>query len=220
MADAGRTPRPGRFITLEGGEGAGKSTQRDLLVALLREAGHTVIATREPGGSPGAEQIRRLLVEGGTGRWEPMTEALLHMAARRDHIERVIRPALDRGDWVVSDRFTDSTIAYQGYGHGLGRDAVERLAAAARIDLSPDVTLILDIPVEDGLSRTIGRAGAEDRYERMGQVFHASLRAGFLAIAADDPGRCVVIDAAESLDAVATAIRRAVAARLPEALSA
>lgn len=220
MADAGRTRHPGRFITLEGGEGAGKSTQRDMLVALLREAGHTVVATREPGGSPGAEEIRRLLVEGGTGRWDPMTEALLHMAARRDHIERVIRPALDRGDWVVSDRFTDSTIAYQGYGHGLGRDTIETLAAAAQIDLRPDVTLILDIAVGEGLSRTSGRTGAEDRYERMGQDFHENLRKGFLAIAADDPDRCLVIDAAESVEAVGAAIRRAVSARLPEALPA
>ena len=220
MADAGTTRRPGRFITLEGGEGAGKSTQRDRLVEQLRKAGHSVVATREPGGSPGAEDIRRLLVEGETGRWEPMTEALLHMAARRDHIERLIRPALDRGDWVVSDRFTDSTIAYQGFGHGLGRDTIENLAAAARIDLQPDVTLILDIAVGEGLARTTGRAGAEDRYERMGRDFHENLRAGFLAIAADDPGRCVIIDAAEPLEAVGAAIRHAIAARLPEAFAA
>lgn len=212
------TPQ-GRFITLEGGEGAGKSTQRDWLVDCLRSAGRTVVATREPGGSPGAEEIRRLLVEGGTGRWDAMTEALLHLAARRDHIEQTIRPALERGDWVVSDRFTDSTIAYQGYGHGLGRQTIETLSAAASITLTPDVTLILDIPVDAGLARTMGRGGAEDRYERMEKAFHERLRAGFLEIADNAPERCAVINATKPLTDVSTVIRAAIQARLPDAFA-
>lgn len=195
----------GRFITLEGGEGGGKSTQAFRLVERLRRAGIQAECTREPGGAEGAEMIRKLLVEGGTGRWDAETELLLHFAARRDHLRRTVWPALKRGCWVVSDRFADSTMAYQGYGHGLGREPVETLYRLAIGDFKPDLTLILDLPVDAGLERTALR-GDENRYERMGKDFHQRLRDGFREIARREPGRCVTIDAAQSLDAVAEAI--------------
>src|SRR5688500_12746876 len=174
----------GRFISFEGGEGAGKSTQIRLLVDALAARGLDVIATREPGGSPGAEEIRRLLVSGDPGRWDGVTEALLHFAARRDHLARTVWPALDAGRWVVTDRFADSTMAYQGYGHGLGREPIERLYEVAVGGFAPDLTLILDIPPEAGVSRAHARHDGEDRYERMDLTFHHRLREGFLAIAA------------------------------------
>jgi dTMP kinase len=207
----------GRFISFEGGEGAGKSTQIRLLVDALAARGLDVIATREPGGSPGAEEIRRLLVSGDPGRWDGVTEALLHFAARRDHLARTVWPALDAGRWVVTDRFADSTMAYQGYGHGLGREPIERLYAVAVGDFAPDLTLILDIPVEAGLDRTQGRTGGEDRYERMDREFHRRLRDGFLDIAAREPGRCVVIDAARPVEAVQADMLATVLRHFPEA---
>lgn len=205
----------GRFITLEGGEGAGKSTQIKHLATALEAAGRPVVTTREPGGSPGAEEIRGLVVSGAPDRWDPVSEALLIFAARRDHVERLIKPALARGDWVLCDRFTDSTAAYQGEAHGLGRDWVRRLAQAVLGDFAPDLTLILDLSVEDGLKRA-GARGGDDRFERMADGFHQRLRTGFLAIAAEEPERCAVIDAAQSEAAVASALRRTVAARLPD----
>ncbi len=204
----------GKFITLEGGEGAGKSTQIARLVAYLRDAGVDVIATREPGGAPGAEAIRSLLVEGEPGRWTPLTEALLHSAARADHLARTVRPALAAGTWVVCDRFTDSTLAYQGFGHGLDAARLRALNDLVTEGLAPDLTLILDLPVTVGLARAGGRPGAEDRYERMGHDFHDRLRQGFLAIAREAPGRCAVIDATQDVDIVAHAIARTVAQRL------
>lgn len=204
----------GRFVTFEGGEGGGKSTNLKLLADALEDIGVRVVRTREPGGSPGAEEVRRLLVEGAVDRWDPVSEALLHYAARRDHVERLIRPALARGDWVLSDRFADSTMAYQGYGHALGRETVEALHALTIGDLTPDLTVILDLPAGVGLSRAGSRDHDETRYERMADGFHERLRAGFLDIAKREPRRCAVIDAAQSLDAVQTAIRDAVAARL------
>jgi len=207
----------GRLITLEGGEGAGKSTQLKRLAGSLAKSGITVVSTREPGGAPGSELIRRLLVEGDPDRWDAETEALLHYAARREHLRSTIRPALVRGDWVISDRFADSTMAYQGYGHGLGRDWVARLHATALGDFRPDLTLILDLPVADGLRRAGHRAGDETRYERMDGGFHDRMRQGFLAIAEAEPERCVLIDAADSEDAVAAAILKAVEHRLPTA---
>lgn len=204
----------GKLITLEGGEGAGKSTQVARLAQSLTDLGLTVVTTREPGGAPGSELIRRLLVEGDPDRWDAETEALLHYAARREHVRSTIRPALVRGDWVISDRFADSTMAYQGYGHGLGRDWIDRLHANALGDFGPDLTLILDLPVDVGLRRADGRAGDEDRYERMESGFHERLRQGFLAIAEAEPDRCVLIDAAGSTDAVAAAILEAVKQRL------
>ncbi len=205
---------PGRFVTFEGGEGGGKSTNLRMLATALEAAGETVIVTREPGGSEGAEQVRRLLVEGATDRWDAVSEALLHYAARRDHVERLISPALDRGDWVVCDRFADSTMAYQGYGHGLGREPIETLQGLAIGGLKPDLTLILDLPVETGLTRAGSRGGDETRYERMADGFHQRLRDGFLDIAAREPGRCVVIDATQEIDAVQQEVRRAVTDRL------
>lgn len=184
-----------RFITLEGGEGAGKSTQARRLAAALRATGVDLVETREPGGSPGAEEIRRLLTTGEPARWSPMAETLLHFAARSDHIRRTIRPALNAGRWVLCDRFADSTMAYQGYGHGIDRDFIARLAGAVLGDLRPDLTLVFDLPVEQGLARAAARAGHEDRYEKMDRKFHEALRRGFLDIAAKDPQRCVVIDA-------------------------
>jgi dTMP kinase len=207
-------PPRGKFITLEGGEGAGKSTQIARLADALRKAGLTVRTTREPGGSPAAETIRKLLVEGEPGRWRPLTEALLHFAARKEHLDTVVLPALAAGEWVICDRFADSTMAYQGYGHQLGRGSVEALYQTVVGDFAPDLTLILDIPVEAGLARTGGRAHAENRYERMDASFHERVRTGFLEIARTDPGRCVVIDATGNLERVTALVTDAVATRL------
>lgn len=216
--------RRGCFITLEGGEGAGKSTQIRRLADTLRPRGAEVVVTREPGGAPGAEAIRRLLVEGDPDRWDALTEALLHFAARRDHLRATVWPALDRGAWVVSDRFVDSTMAYQGYGHGLGRAVVARLAEVTMGSFRPDLTVILDLPPETGLARTAGRGGAagagEDRYERMDLDFHRRLRDGFLDIARREPDRCVVVDATRTTDAVAAAILAAVDGRLSRSSTA
>jgi dTMP kinase len=204
----------GRFITLEGGEGAGKSTQIARLKAWLETRGRSVLATREPGGSPGAEMIRKLLVEGPVERWDGTTEALLHFAARREHLRSTIWPALRRGTWVLSDRFADSTLAYQGYGHGIDRAVFEQLYRLAVGDFRPDLTLILDLPVEQGLKRAESRRGSETRYESLPADFHARVRTGFLEIAAREPKRCVVIDATGGIDATAQAIARAVSERL------
>jgi len=211
------SPR-GCFITLEGGEGTGKSTQAQRLSAWLRERGLSVVATREPGGSPGAESIRELLVTGEAGRWDALTETLLHFAARRDHLVKTIQPALARGDWVVSDRFADSTMAYQGFGHGLGRDPVETLSRLVLDGVKPDLTLILDLPVAEGLARAGARfahdGSDEHRYESMDTAFHERLRQGFHAIAADEPDRCILIEASGSIEDIAAAVRKAVEERL------
>ena len=208
----------GRFITLEGGEGAGKSTQQRRLADWLRRGGREVVETREPGGSPGAEEIRKLLVTGAAGRWDAVTEALLHFAARRDHLRQTIEPALARGSWVVCDRFADSTLAYQGYGHGLGRAPVEALYALVVGSLKPDLTLVLDLPVAEGLARARRRNGGgtqqEDRYEQMDLGFHERLRAGFHDIVAREPERCLLIDARGDEDVVAARIQAAVTERL------
>lgn len=204
----------GRFITLEGGEGAGKSTQIARLKEWLEGRGHRAIATREPGGSPGAEMIRKLLVEGPVERWDGTTEALLHFAARREHLRSTVWPALQRGDWVLSDRFADSTLAYQGYGHGVDRLVFEQLYQVAAGDFRPDLTIILDLPSELGLSRAAARRGTETRYESLPHEFHARVRAGFLEIASGEPTRCVVIDATGDVDVIAAAIAHAVKVRL------
>lgn len=209
------TTTHGRFITLEGGEGTGKSTQVRLLVDALTAAGQPAIATREPGGAPGAEDIRKLLVTGEPGRWEPLTEAVLNYAARHEHLAKTVRPALDAGTWVVSDRFADSTTAYQGYGHGLDLAQIQALHAAVVGDFAPDLTLVLDIPVKDGLARaTKGAGGDEDRYERMDIAFHERLRDGFLAIAGAEPDRCAVIDASGDMETVKTRIFEVIQSRL------
>jgi len=210
----GQQKSRGRFITLEGGEGAGKSTQISRLKVDLENAGLDVVLTREPGGSEGAEQIRKLLVEGDVGRWQPMTEALLHFAARADHVDKVIQPALSAGQWVLCDRFADSTMAYQGYGHGLGAGKINELYQTVLGDFTPDLTVILDLPVEVGLARTTGRAGQEDRYERMEVEFHQRLRDGFLEITNAEPTRCAVVDATRSEDGVYSDVRQIVRDRL------
>ena len=214
MTAAAVVAAPGRFITFEGGEGAGKSTHIRLLVPWLREHGIDVVATREPGGAPGAERIRELLVTGDTARWTPLTEVLLHYAARADHLERTIRPALAAQRWVVCDRFADSTAAYQGHGHGVDLAVIDSLYRRIVGATAPDLTLILDLPAEEGLRRAHGRQGRETRYEQMAIEFHRRLRDGFLVIAANDPQRCIVIDARQERDAVQSAVRAAVSRRL------
>lgn len=201
----------GRLITLEGGEGAGKSTQCPRLLKRLRAHGRRAIATREPGGTPEAEAVRGLLVENAPEprTWDATSEALLHFAARRSHAKRLIEPALARGDWVVCDRFVDSTMAYQGYAMGLGRGAVETLHRLVLDGLRPDLTLILDLPVADGVARVRSR-GKESRYEMRDTAFHEAVRQAFLDIARREPDRCTVIDARGEVDAVAAAIERAV----------
>ena len=203
----------GRFITLEGGEGSGKSTQVARLTTALRAEGIDALATREPGGTEGAEFIRKLLVEGPTDRWQPLTEVLLHYAARREHVDKVIEPALSAGRWVISDRFADSTMAYQGYAQGVGRTAVERIDRAVLGGFAPNLTILLDMPIARGLARARERGGA-DRYERMGEAFHAHLRDAFMDIARREPARCVVIDADADFETVAKRVRGAVRARL------
>jgi len=203
----------GRFITLEGGEGAGKSTQLGRLGERLRSLGLEVVATREPGGSPGAEAIRELVLNGAADRWSPVTETLLMYAARRDHIERVIEPALARGAWVVCDRFADSTRAYQGAGGGGDPTLIAALEAQVVGPSRPDLTLVFDIPPETGLARAQVRGG-EMRFESKGLAFHQRLRDGFLAIVGAEPERCMLIDATGSIEAVAAHVWAAVQARL------
>lgn len=212
--------KPGKLITLEGGEGAGKSTQIARLASALERAGLPVVTTREPGGSPAGERIRKLLVEGDPGSMLPMTEALLHFAQRAEHIVRTIEPAVARGAWVICDRFADSTMAYQGYGHGLGRRPIQTLYRLVCGTLQPALTLILDVPVEIGLKRAAARRGNETRYERMDTAFHERLRRGFLDIARREPRRCAVIDAAQDVDTVTARILDTVARRLRVKLTA
>lgn len=202
----------GRFITIEGGEGAGKSTQARRLAAHLSERGIPVLVTREPGGSAGAEKIRGLLLDGQG--FDPVAEAMLMFAARREHVVATIRPALEAGMWVISDRFADSTRAYQCHGQGVPGEVYRKLADLALEGLAPDLTLILDIPPEAGMARAASRGVAADRYERLDAGFHARVRTGFLAIAAAEPGRCAVVDATAGVEPVSSAIRAVVAERL------
>jgi len=208
----------GRFITIEGGEGAGKTTQVGLLVAALARAGIAARATREPGGSPGAEAIRRLLLEGESARWDAVGEALLLVAARRDHVTRLIEPALAQGIWVVSDRFADSTFAYQGYGRELALDDLAALHRFALGDFAPDLTLILDLPVELGLARAAARPDPADRFERLDHAFHEKLRQGFRRIAAEGSARCVLVDASNDPQTVHRAALKIIEQRLGVAL--
>lgn len=205
----------GRFITFEGGEGAGKSTQVKRLAARLQGRGREVVITREPGGSPGAEAIRDIVLRGDADRWSAMTETLLMYAARRDHIERLIRPALERGVWVICDRFADSTRAYQGVAGGVDEALIAALETHVLEGVRPDLTLIFDLPPEVGLERAHVRAGGEMRFESKGMAFHQRLREGFMAIAAAEPERCVTIDARGVRDAVESVCWQAVEARLP-----
>lgn len=205
----------GRFITLEGGEGAGKSTQVKRLAAWLRDQGFETVETREPGGSPPAERIRQALLglPAEDGGWHADAECLLHYAARRQHVADKIAPALASGAWVVSDRFADSTMAYQGHAGGVPPARIEALRQWTLGDFGPDLTLILDISPEDGLKRAASRGEAADVYERRATAFHASVRQGFLEIAAAEPERCRVLSADGPEDDVATAVRAAVAHR-------
>jgi len=201
---------PGRFISLEGIDGSGKSTQARLLAENLRALGLTVTLTREPGGSPGAEEIRRLVLQGDPDRWSPQTEALLFTAARRDHLEKTIRPALARGEVVITDRFADSTRMYQGLRGNL--ETVNRLHDLM-IGTDPDLTLLIDIDPALGLSRARARAGPEQRFEDMGLPLQTAMRAGFLDLARRHP-RFAVIDGAGPPEAVASAVLARVRAHL------
>jgi dTMP kinase len=207
----------GKFIAIEGGEGAGKSTQVGLLTAALERAKVPVRTTREPGGSPGGEAIRRVLLEGEGERWDAISEALLLVAARHDHVTRLISPALAQGAWVVCDRFADSTIAYQGYGKGVPLDQLALLHRIALGDFTPDLTVILDVPVEIGLARAASRSPA-DRFERLDKDFHERMRRGFHQIAADNPARCVLIDGSGDPPSVHRTMLDVVAQRLGIAL--
>ncbi|AHM04453.1 Thymidylate kinase [Roseibacterium elongatum DSM 19469] len=202
---------PALFISLEGIDGSGKSTQARRLADHLRAIGRNPVLTREPGGAPGAEEIRRLLVEGDPDRWSPETEILLFTAARRDHLERTIRPALAGGRDVVTDRFADSTRVYQGATRGDLRGLVDAIHADA-IGVEPDLTLILDMDPEVALSRGLARKSGEDRFEEFGLPFQQKLRAGFRALAQEFPDRCVLIDAQADEDTVTAAIAAAIPA--------
>ncbi len=199
----------GLFISFEGGEGSGKTTQIERLAEALRSSNkaYKVVTTREPGGTPDAEKIRALLVQRDGGAWSPLAECLLLYAARTMHVETLIKPALARGAIVISDRFADSTRAYQSYGHGFSRDIVEKLNNLVLDSFAPDLTFILDIEARAGLARSGRRLQAqnstEDRFERLDIDFHERLRTGYLAIAKAEPQRCRVIDASKPVDAIA-----------------
>jgi dTMP kinase len=182
----------GRLITLEGGEGAGKSTQARMLAEALRGLGLPVLRTREPGGAPGAEFLREVLLSGRID-WSPSAETMLHVAARMEHVARTIRPAIEAGTWVVCDRFHDSTMAYQGYGQGVDRGMISALGAM--VGIVPDLTIVLDVPRAIALRRLRERGAADDRYERLSEAFHQRVTEGFRAIAAEP--RCALVDAAQ-----------------------
>ena len=202
----------GRFITFEGGEGAGKSTQIKRLHAHLQAQGCAVVLTREPGGAPGAEILREVLLHGGHN-WAPQAETLLHFAARAEHIARTIRPALKSDSWVLCDRYYDSTMVYQGDGQGGDRAAIATLSDL--MGLVPDLTLVLDVPVAISVARLATRGAAADRYERLGAPFFETIRAGFRRVVADNPARCVLVPADRGEDSLAADIAAIVAARLP-----
>lgn len=211
----------GFFITLEGGEGAGKTTQINRLAKLLTDQGYDVVTTREPGGTAEAESIRALLVQRDGGQWSAMAETLLLFAARVMHIEKVIKPALESNHIVICDRFTDSTLAYQGYGRGLDIDQIKVIEQTSIGDFTPDMTFILDLDVRTGLARSSkrlseksGYESTEDRFERMEVEFHEKLRAGFLEIAKQDSARCHVINAANAVDAVFEELKELAMARI------
>ena len=201
----------GRFITLEGGEGAGKTTQVALLQQALQALGRPVLRTREPGGAPGAEVLRAILLD-GTIDWSPQAETLLHFAARAEHVAKTIRPALASGTWVVCDRFYDSTMAYQGHGQGADRAFIAEQIRL--LGIVPDLTLVLDVPEAIALSRLRQRGADTDRYERLDADFHRRVADGFRAIAAGEPGRCVVVDSSADVDTVHRGVLQIVRDRL------
>lgn len=199
----------GYFLSFEGIDGSGKSTQARLLAEYLKSCGRNVVFTREPGGSPGAEDIRKLVLEGDADRWSPETELLLFTAARRDHLERLILPALDAGQIVISDRYVDSTRIYQGVSRGDLRQQVDQLHELM-IGRETDLTLLIDMDPQIGLSRAFARQGGEERFEAMGLDMHQKMREGFLDLAAQSPERIKVVDGNRSLEEVAEDVRAVV----------
>lgn len=209
------------FVTFEGGEGSGKTTQINMLSSYLAGQGRKVITTREPGGTPEGEKIRDLIVQRDSGDWSPMAETLLLYAARQVHLEKLIKPALSEDKVVLSDRFSDSTLVYQGYGLGLEQEKILGISKLAIDDFKPDLTFVLDIDVRAGLARSTkrlanekGYQSTEDRFERMDIAFHEKLRAGFLDIARQEPNRCVILDAAQDVETLAQKIREETQKRL------
>ena len=206
----------GRFITFEGGEGTGKSTHAAMLAARLKSLGINVQLTREPGGSPGAEIMRYILLSGAVSSFGPNAEAVLFAAARDDHLNTLIRPALERGNWVVCDRFADSTRIYQGVAGNVDSRMIRAMERIVVGDTKPDLTLILDVPANEGMRRAAQRRGTvgADRFETESQAFHEKLRNGFFALASSEPDRCVLIDATLSKEEVGERIWRAVVNKL------
>lgn len=205
----------GKFITFEGGEGVGKSTQVKRLFEKLTQKGIECQLTREPGGSAGAEEIRELLVKGGTDKWHPMTEALLHNAARAEHLECTIRPAIEQGKWVISDRYVHSTLAYQGYGQGVDLETLLKMHEISTGNYWPDLTVILDgQELDRAMEREEENVDKEDRYERMGSAFHIKLQQSFLDIAKNNADRCIVLSARGTIDEVADRVWNAVLLKL------
>lgn len=199
----------GQFITFEGGEGAGKTTQIKKLASFLETQGRDVVVTREPGGTPEAEAVRDLVVQRDGGDWEALSEVLLFSAARHEHVSKLIKPALEAGKTVICDRFMDSTLAYQGYGHGLDLDVIKQIDTIARNGVLPDVTFILDLDVKLGLLRSKVRldGDTEDKFERLDIIFHEKMRSGFLEIAAQEPKRCRVLDATQDIETLFNEIK-------------
>jgi dTMP kinase len=202
-----------QFITFEGGEGSGKSTQINLLHNFLIEKGKDVVSTREPGGTPSAEIIRDLLTKGDADRWSPATEALLMWAARSEHVEKLIKPSLDKGKWVLCDRFYHSTYAYQGVGHNLGIENMRIIKKIIIGEITPNLTFILDIDPVNGIGRTKDRVSNEDRFEKMNLAFHNNLRKAFIQLAKKNPKRFIVIDAELSLEKISEIISSEVQTR-------
>ncbi|MGB1077238.1 MAG: dTMP kinase [Bdellovibrionales bacterium] len=212
--------KKGLFITLEGGEGAGKTTQIKSIEKFLKEKSIETITTREPGGTPEAEKIRNLLVDRDGGNWSPEAETLLFFTARHMHLKDIIHPALEQGKTVICDRFTDSTRAYQCYGHGLNREFIEQVNRISINGFSPDLTFILDIPVKEGLLRSKAQndndQSTEDRFENMDLSFHEKLRAGFLDIAKKNRDRCHVIDALQTKETITEQILSVIEKKIEE----
>ena len=196
-----------RFISFEGGEGAGKSTQVSNLAKAFKKQNIPVVTSREPGGSPGAEEIRDLLVSGSPSRWHPKTELLLNYAARIEHVSRLLKPAIDQGIWAITDRFFDSTFAYQGFGHGIDLSELETIHSISLEKFKPDLSILLDLSVSEGLSRAKRRDNLENRYEKMNKEFHERVRQGFLKLSAAEPDRFVVIDASQPIDKISEQVR-------------
>lgn len=211
-------PDKGFFISFEGGEGSGKTTQINRLAESLTSSGHRVVTTREPGGTDEGESVRRLIVQRDGGDWTPIAETLLLFSARAMLVDRIIAPALERKKIIISDRFTDSTRVYQGYARGLAKEKIESLNKLVLDDLTPDLTFVLDLNPATGLSRSEHRLSnedgdeqqAEDRFERMDLAFHEKLREGFLSLAKDNPKRCRVIDASKDIKTISDEILKIV----------